>query len=71
VFGLARRGQSAQYTSREEEAWRERRAQGTVTAKVPVRLFDQGALSATTMTACWCAVLFSALVGTPRRREDQ
>jgi MFS family permease len=26
-------------------------------------LFDQGALSATTMTACWCAVLFFASAG--------
>jgi MFS family permease len=36
---------------------------GTVTTKVPARLFDQGALTATTMTACWCAVLFFASAG--------
>jgi len=36
---------------------------GTVTTSVPARLFDLGALSATTMTACWRAVLFSAVVG--------
>ena len=41
-----------------------------VTTKVPARLFDQGALGATTMPACWCAVLFSALSGASRRRED-
>jgi len=70
VFGLARRGQAARYASREEEAWRDRCARGTVTTKVPARLFDQGVLSPTTMTGCWRAALFSTLVGTHRRRED-
>jgi hypothetical protein len=42
----------------------------TVTTKVPARLFGQGALSATTMTAYWRAALFSGRAGTPRRRED-
>ena len=42
-----------------------------VTTNVPARLFDQGAIGATTMPACWRAVLFSALAGMPSRREDR